>query len=143
MNNLAHQTKQITTPSVARKEKDTPFFQPKLTINQPDDVYEQEADAVADKVMQMPMNSKPFFSPKPLSISTVQRKCKECEEEEKMQRKEMLEDDSVLQRKSFNHLFIQTKCAACEEEENGMQRKESKTTSIPEATNTVYQVLQT
>lgn len=39
---------------------DNPFsaspirIQPKLTVNQPGDVYEQEADAVADRVMRMP-----------------------------------------------------------------------------------------
>lgn len=42
------------------------FFQPKLTINKPGDAYEQEADAVADKVMRMPESSpiqrKPFAS---------------------------------------------------------------------------------
>ena len=31
-----------------------PFFQPKLTVSQPGDKYEQEADATADKVMRMP-----------------------------------------------------------------------------------------
>ena len=62
------------------------FIQPKLTINQPNDIYEQEADAMADKVMRMPADD--------LSISNIhqgqlQRKCKECEEEEKgLQRKE-------------------------------------------------------
>ncbi len=29
------------------------FFQPKLTVNAPGDEYEQEADAMADKVMRM------------------------------------------------------------------------------------------
>ena len=33
------------------------FFQPKLTINPPNDIYEQEADAMADKVMRIPTNS--------------------------------------------------------------------------------------
>jgi hypothetical protein len=65
------------------------FFQPKLTINQANDPYEQEADSVADKVMRMPINEQPFFSPKPVSVSGLQRKCAECEEEEKnLQRKE-------------------------------------------------------
>ncbi|MFZ4635596.1 MAG: hypothetical protein ACOYNO_15430, partial [Saprospiraceae bacterium] len=31
----------------------TPFFQAKLTVNQPGDTYEQEADRVADQVMRM------------------------------------------------------------------------------------------
>ncbi len=66
-----------------------PFFQPKLTINQPNDIYEQEADAMADKVMCMPDNKTVdnlFFKP---AASSIQRKCAHCEEEEKqMQRKE-------------------------------------------------------
>jgi len=53
-----------------------PFIQPKLTVGSPDDVYEKEADAMADRVMRMP---EPGF---------VQRKCVECEQEEKkLQRK--------------------------------------------------------
>ncbi len=31
-----------------------PVIQPKLIVGQPDDKYEQEADRVADQVMQMP-----------------------------------------------------------------------------------------
>ncbi|MEO6949669.1 MAG: DUF4157 domain-containing protein [Ginsengibacter sp.] len=64
------------------------FFQPKLTINAPNDIYEQEADAMADKVMRMPANDQSFFSPNPLYVSGVQRKCAHCEKEEKIQRKE-------------------------------------------------------
>jgi Domain of unknown function (DUF4157) len=63
------------------------FIQPKLTINQPNDVYEQEADAIADKVMRM---EQPGVQLKPLPIAAVQRKCEHCEEEEKkVQRKEI------------------------------------------------------
>ena len=71
-----------------QSSKNAIFFQPKLSINAPNDIYEQEADAVAEKVIQ----SKPviqadtFF--KPAIISPVQRKCAHCEEEEKLQRKE-------------------------------------------------------
>jgi len=49
------------------------FFQPKLTVNQPNDVYEQEADAMADKVMRMPaavINKNTFFKP---ANSLIQR----------------------------------------------------------------------
>src|SRR6478752_1938181 len=63
------------------------FFQPKLSVNQPGDVYEKEADEVADKVMRMKdaSSEKTFFSP-----PVIQRKCDHCEEEEKkkLQRKE-------------------------------------------------------
>jgi hypothetical protein len=65
----------------------TPAVQPKLSINPPNDMYEQEADAMADKVMRMPDTSIPgnlFFKP------PIQRKCAACEEEEKqMQREEI------------------------------------------------------
>lgn len=71
-----------------------PYIQPKLTINQPDDVYEQEADAVAEKIMRMTVRENvqsKFFKPAPV----VQRVCEHCEEEEKkMQRKEMDEKET-------------------------------------------------
>jgi hypothetical protein len=72
------------------------FFQPKLTINNSNDKYEYEADTVANKVMQMEapslqakQNNNSFFAPSPISITPVQRKCETCEEEQKMQRKEI------------------------------------------------------
>jgi hypothetical protein len=67
-----------------------PFFDPhiqaKLTIGQPNHIYEQEADAMADKVMRM-KNDEPvqtFFKP---AISRIQKKCAHCEDEEKLQMK--------------------------------------------------------
>ena len=67
------------------KKNQSSFFQPKLTINQPNDIYEQEADAMADKVMRMPnpsVNSNSFFKP---AITSIPRKCAHCEEEDKKQ----------------------------------------------------------
>jgi hypothetical protein len=62
-------------------------IQPSLTVNQPDDPYEQEADKVAGQVLQMKSAE---IQAKPLPISFIQRKCAHCEEEEKqMQRKEL------------------------------------------------------
>lgn len=64
-----------------------PFFKPviqtKLTINEPGDHYEREADAAADRVMRMTdtsINPTGFFK---LASDTIQRKCQTCEEEEK------------------------------------------------------------
>src|SRR6185295_16965699 len=51
--------------------------QAKLTVSQPDDPFEQEADRVADRVMRMDAPG-----------VTVQRMCAGCEEEEELQRKE-------------------------------------------------------
>lgn len=58
-------------------------IQAKLTISQPRDVHEQEADRVADAVMRMPspdMQQMPAVS-SAASIPEVQRMCAECEEE--------------------------------------------------------------
>jgi hypothetical protein len=62
-----------------------PFFQTKLTINQPNDAFEQEADAIADGVMRIkdPAPQQTFFTP-----SGIQRECDHCEEEEKVQMKQ-------------------------------------------------------
>lgn len=56
--------------------------QPKLTVNSPGDTYEQEADAMADRVMRMSSNeaSIPVTG---LIGKSLQRKCAHCEEEEK------------------------------------------------------------
>lgn len=68
------------------------FFQPKLTINQPNDAYEQEADNTADRIMRTEVKSNEHSFFKSAGISSVQRKCAHCEEEEKIQRKEFRED---------------------------------------------------
>jgi hypothetical protein len=77
------------------------FFQPKLTINQPNDVYEQEADMMADNVMRMPnhsFNDNAFFKP---AIRSVQRKCHDCEEENKMLHRKESSGNDVM---DSNHL---------------------------------------
>jgi len=64
--------------------------QAKLTVGSPGDPYEKEADAVADKIMRMPVQN------------FVQRKCTECDEEDKKK----------IQRKPVSEIitpFIQTK----------------------------------
>ena len=64
--------------------------QPKLTVNSPGDAHEQEADAMADKVMRMP-------------DTKVQRKCAACEKEEEekhAQRKPLSDGITPVHRKS-------------------------------------------
>lgn len=61
-----------------------PVIQKKLSVGAENDVYESEADAMADKVMQMQgQHSHSFSHGGPL----VQRKCAKCEEEEKVRLK--------------------------------------------------------
>lgn len=61
------------------------FIQPKLTVSQPGDQFEQEADRVATEVMRMPE------SPAMLKPPHIQRMCSACEEDL---------DDANLQMKS-------------------------------------------
>ncbi len=61
-----------------------PIIHPKLYINSPGDKYEQEADAMANKVMRMPsIESKGMASSSSLIGASIQRKCASCEEEQK------------------------------------------------------------
>ncbi|MEZ2336712.1 DUF4157 domain-containing protein [Mucilaginibacter sp. RCC_168] len=81
-------TKTTDTPGKKKTCSNHVFFQPKLTVNQPHDVYEQEADTMADRVMRMAIpdhNENAFFKP---VGDNIQRKCQHCEEEEKVHRKE-------------------------------------------------------
>jgi hypothetical protein len=83
-------TNQIIQPDTRKTTSSSGllFFQPKLTVNQPNDKYEQEADSMADRVMRMTnstQNENTFFKSTPL---TIQRKCQHCQDEEKLHRKE-------------------------------------------------------
>ena len=112
-------------------------IQAKLTVGRPDDKYEKEADSMADKVVQrlaMPDVQKsetPTVQAKPLAASItplIQTKCAGCEQEEKMQKKEEMEESPMeLQRKPIfesqspppqdDDESVQRKCAGCEQEE--------------------------
>lgn len=96
---MTQSAEKVNTPKIPKmdppffspKEQSEPlFFQPKLSIGPVDDVYEREADAMSDKVMRMADKKEmqqPFFRP---NISSLQRKCAHCEEEEnKLQRMEV------------------------------------------------------
>ena len=99
-------------------ENSKPFFkstppriQTKLTIGQPGDKYEQEADAMADKVIQRLSQN---------GTNTIQKKCAACEQEDrentltpKIQRKAIFESNEEQPPPNK----IQRKCAACQEEE--------------------------
>ncbi len=133
-------------------ESSTSFFnpnsiQPKLTIGQPNDRFEVEADAMADKVVQRlnDPNSEAISNTGASSRSlqtksVVQKKCNDCEEKEKLQKKEEeIEGDIALQRKPIFESntteqaeagiqpkltpSIQTKCSTCELKEK-LQKKE-------------------
>ena len=84
----------------------TSFFsptgiQPKLTIGQPNDKYEIEADTMADKVVQRLSDP---TSVEPTS-NVVQTKCATCDQEEKLQKKE---EKDILETEEEIHTKIST-----------------------------------
>lgn len=121
----------------------SPTIQAKLTIGQPGDKYEREADAVADRVVRNQSAVSPL-SDTP-SVSPIQRKCSDCEQKEKLQKKEGDEEvgqaDSDLQLKPIfdsgqeppeenptnesTTPGIMRKCSACGKEKMINQKSES------------------
>ncbi|MFC4873932.1 DUF4157 domain-containing protein [Negadavirga shengliensis] len=97
-----------------------PVIQAKLTIGQPGDKYEKEADAMADQVVQQPaatnasslllssdrsIQQKPIFESAagPHEDETLQRKCEACEQEEMVQKMENEEEETPVQAKRESH----------------------------------------
>jgi hypothetical protein len=101
-------------------ERDGDFFQPKLTVGQPGDVFEQEADAVADAVVS---------SQASLESTTVDRKelvqSQTAPEEEalqtRLQRQGMEEEEEPLQRQPMDEERESVQTQAMEEEEEPVQ----------------------
>lgn len=65
--------------------------QRKLTVSQPDDPYEQEADRVADQVMRMQIPESNEALVMQSRGEGVDRKCADCEEEELVQTKSIVQ----------------------------------------------------
>lgn len=85
----------------------TPFIQTKLTIGQPGDKYEQEADAMAEQVVQRMADGDQLAGGRSAvgSGAQVQRKCAECEQEERLQKKEGEEADAILPKIQKKSIF--------------------------------------
>lgn len=110
-------------------------IQPKLTIGQPNDQYEQEADAMADQVMRMPQAPLP-----------VQRKCEDCEEES-LQMKPLSEsitpliqrnheEEEELQMKGFDSGVIQMKSNEVNSDlSSQLSQTKGDGNKLPESTN--------
>jgi hypothetical protein len=117
----AHTHDEVTKASFFGKQHDiteapgkSPFFQAKLSVNQPGDRYEKEADEVASAVANNPSKT-PVVQQK--KISGIQRLSTSMEDE-----KLSTNDARMLKDKE-----IQRKCAECEKEEvKGAQMKEEK-----------------
>ena len=118
-------------------------IQTKLTIGKPKDKYEQEADVMADKVVQRLSENKVQTKPEknnslpgnkggtiqrqpvaPISSITplVQTKCDRCEQEEKLQKKEKEGDKDLLKDKLQKKPIFESNTER-PEDENNIQRK--------------------
>ncbi|MEO1259499.1 MAG: DUF4157 domain-containing protein [Bacteroidota bacterium] len=86
-----------TSDTVQARQEDA-FFQPKLTIGQPNDKYEQEADAVADAVVD---HAGPTPAVQQKEISSIQRVTLATpQEDEKLGTAEQrMEEDKLIQEK--------------------------------------------
>ena len=110
-----------------------PFFpgsskdsvQCKLSVGKANDSYEKEADRVADHVVQNISSTKSENSntgsiqkkSAPSITPLVQRKCAECEKEEKLQKKEEVDEEKLEQAKSYqkNNFDVKTNKVATED----------------------------
>ena len=73
--------------------------QARLTISQPHDPYEQEADRVAEEVMRTPTKSETDMNGAQTSRPDIQRLCTDCEDELQRQDDEEKEEEQLLQGK--------------------------------------------
>jgi Domain of unknown function (DUF4157) len=140
-------------PKSSAKQPDTffgggamPFFQAKLTVNQPGDAFEQEADRVADQVV----GGQQVRISRGTAATPIQSKCSECEQhevehekEEPVQRKCDCEHEQPEENPNANEETgrVQMKCAACAEKEMEVSRKSNGETGGNLATDSVTQVL--
>lgn len=128
------------------KEAEQPFFSPrtlqaKLKIGAPNDIYEQQADAVADQVvskLSQPRTSNNPTHNSQLTPPSVQSQSAGSVQEEKLQKKE--EIDPVGERVQMKPIFdsatdtppadddsVQRKCTDCEKEDAIQRQSEANT----------------
>src|SRR6266568_751649 len=92
------------------------WLQAKLRVGAPDDIYERQADRVADQIMCMPQPGPRQEAEQQLPGPALQRECATCEDEEELQRKcAECEDEEKLQRKG----------SECTQEDKMLQRREA------------------
>lgn len=105
--------------SKAIQTKETPFFQPKLTVGEPGDQYEKEADAVANKVVNKQPAQGTAVQRK--EISAVQAMPEKKEEEKKPVQKKGMNDKKEEEKPAQRKAAPDKK-----EEEKPVQKKDDK-----------------
>lgn len=108
------------------------FFQPKLSIGQPNDAYEREADSVASSVVNHKPGNAPVVQQK--KISSIQRLATPMEEEKLSTNEDRMKRDKEIQEKPE----VQRMCPACEKEK---EKKGSAVQKKPDGGGTASPVL--
>ncbi len=144
-------SKEISVSNPAQKSPGSffkPFIQAKLSINQPNDIFEQEADAMSERVMHKDgrqsefnttaKNSTPFFSPRVIPGQSVQRTCEPCEKNLLKNQEPTAETETLVQLKeksfydrSSHATVIQRKCSGCTKKEKLRRKSDSSGQSAP------------
>ncbi|MEM9007834.1 MAG: DUF4157 domain-containing protein [Cyanobacteria bacterium P01_F01_bin.86] len=73
----------------AKAPQALPIIQTKLTVGQPNDKYEKEADRIAEQVMRMPAPETAATVGTQFQPPKIQRMCANCDEKKKLQAKEV------------------------------------------------------
>jgi uncharacterized protein DUF4157 len=110
-----------TASQSVQRNSSTPFFQAKLSVNQPNDKYEREADSVANTVVN---NQGSGTVVQQKEISGIQRLSTSAEEEKLGTNEERMRRDKEIQTKPE----IQRMCPECEKEKEGMVQQKSEAT---------------
>jgi len=155
-NNQQPITNQLSTTNY-QLPTNNPFIQAKLKIGQPNDKYEQEADSVADQVVQKlsddrssfsestAINEQPTTNNQQPTTPNIQQKCADCEAEEQLQKMEEPGEEEMVQRKPIFESAedppdispfggikggnLQRKCATCAQEETIQPQRASNTST--------------
>ncbi|MEZ4858744.1 MAG: DUF4157 domain-containing protein [Flavobacteriaceae bacterium] len=127
MRAFAKNNTQNSAPNAAVQQKGaTPFFgvQAKLSIGKPQDKYEVEADAMADKVVSKTENKKSVFGGEsffPSKATPIQKspfeEVQQKEETEEIQEKPLADSITPVVQLASDDEAIQEKCTDCEAEE--------------------------
>ena len=121
---LLQKKQQMDLQRILRQEE----IQTKLSMGQPDDKYEQEADRVADHVLRMSNSDvAKKVNNHLIRPTSVQKMCANCEEE--LAQRQVEEDDEVVQKK-LNNDRIQFKEGDKTEEEVQTKEVPGKSTNV-------------
>jgi hypothetical protein len=116
------------------------LIQAKLTVSEPGDQFEQEAERVSDQVMRMadPLSAEAGTTRQETQVPLIQRMCSQCDQEIHRQEIEDEEEEEVTRRAP---LMLQRVCGECEEELHRQQDEPGSEPPSEETAALVHNVL--